>query len=96
MDLMRIASYIGFVIALCFYVKWIQAIWKLVAESKPLESAVRFNRFNWTPALKVHRGGYPDSPLRRQIVTYFLLTSVIMIAAMACLAYSTFHPSVIR
>jgi len=52
---MRIASYIGFVIALCFYVKWIQAIWKLVAESKPLESAVRFNRFNWTQALKVHR-----------------------------------------
>lgn len=91
MNTMKIVSYIGLVIAFCFYVKWIQTIWKLVDESRHLETGVRFNRFNWTPAWRVHKQGYPDSSVRKQIVIYFLLTTAFLFAAMACLAYSSLH-----
>jgi hypothetical protein len=93
---MKIGCYFFFAIAAFFYVITVRAIWKLVAESKLLESEVRFNRFNWTPAWKVHRIGYPDSFLRRQIVFGSLFTWAFMIVAMVFLAYSQFHVLVTR
>ena len=81
-----------FVIGLFFYVGTVKAIWQLVTESRELQSGVHFNHFWWTPAWKVHRTGYPASPVRRQIVTRFLLTFACMVAVMVCLAYSTIHP----
>jgi hypothetical protein len=88
---MKIGFYICFGITLVFYVRTVQAIWRLVAESRLLEPEARFNRFWWTPAWKVHRIGYPESPVRRKIVIRFLLTFGFMIVAMACLAYSEIH-----
>jgi hypothetical protein len=90
---MKIGCYFFFAIALFFYVRTVRTIWRLVAESRLLESGVRFNRFNWTPAWKVHRIGYPESPVRRRIVTGFLFTWAFMIVAMLCLVYSGIHSS---
>jgi hypothetical protein len=88
---MKIGFYFFFAISAFFFVRTIRAIWRLVAESKILESKVRFNRFNWTPALKVHRIVYPESPVRRQIFTGFLITWAFMIVALVFLVYSQTH-----
>ena len=90
---MMIGFYLFMGIALFFYFRTVGTIWRLVEESKGLNSNARFDRFNWTPAWKGHRIGYPESPLRRQIVTRFLLTFVFMIVAMAFLGYAAIHPS---
>jgi hypothetical protein len=90
---MKIGFYFFFAISAFFFVRTVRTIWRLVAESRLLESEVRFNRFNWTPALKVHRIGYLESPVRRQIVIGFLLSWTFMIVAVLCLAYSVIHSS---
>jgi hypothetical protein len=90
---MKIGFYFFFAIALFFYVRTVQTIWMLVTESKRLESGVRFNRFNWTPAWRVHRIGYPESPVRRQIVIRSLFTIAFMIVAVVCRVYSVFTSS---
>ncbi len=93
---MKIGFYFFFAIAAFFYVRTLRVIWKLVAESRLIESGVRFNFFNWTPAWKVHRIGYPESPVRRQIVTGFLITWTFMIVALVFLVYSQTHVLVTR
>ena len=90
---MKIGFYFFFAIALFFYVRTVQTIWMLLTENKRLESGVRFNCFYWTPAWRVHRIGYPESPVRRQIVTLFLFTIAFMIVAVVCRAYSVFPSS---
>jgi hypothetical protein len=93
---MKIGFIFFFAITMFFYVRTLRAIWRLVAESKLLESGVRFNRFYWTPAWKVHRIGYPKSPVRRQIVTGFLFTWTFMMVALVFLVYSQTHVLVTR
>jgi hypothetical protein len=88
---MKIGFYFFFAITAFFYVRTLRAIWRLVAESRLLESGVHFNRFNWTPALKVHRIGYPESHLRRQIVIGFLFTWAFMMVALVFLVHSQTH-----
>jgi len=83
---MKILGYILFALAFFSYGATISSIWRLVAESRSTKTSVNFNRFWWTPAWKVHRTAYPESPLRKQIVVRFITTFTLMMAAMACIA----------
>lgn len=86
---MKIAGFILFALTLALYVWTVRAIWQLVSETNNLGTGVRFSRWWWTGAWKVHRAANPSSPLRRRIVTRFLLTWVMGILAMLCIAYAT-------
>jgi ABC-type phosphate transport system permease subunit len=88
---MKTVGYLLFLVAAIFYVRTIKAIWQLVDESQKLKTRQRFNRFWWTPAWKVHREAYPESLLRRQIVTRFVITFLCMILAIAVLGYATIY-----
>jgi len=90
---MRFAGFSLFAVTAILYILTVRKIWHLVDESKRLDSRVRFNRWRWTPAWKVHREAYPASPLRRQIVIRFLLTWVVGAVALACVAYADIHAS---
>jgi hypothetical protein len=85
---MRIVGYTLMVAAFFFYIKTIQSIWTLVAESRLLKSDVRFNRLWWLPAWKVHRSAYPDSCVRRRILQLFAVTFALMLAGMGFIARS--------
>ena len=52
---MKIAGFILFALALTLYVWTVRAIWQLVSETNNLGTGVRFSRWWWTPAWKVHR-----------------------------------------
>jgi hypothetical protein len=85
---MTIIGYVLMALAFLAYGTIIKAVFRLVAETRQLNSGVRFNRFWWTPAWKVHRGAYPMSPVRNQIIVRFLVTFALMLAGMACIAFS--------
>lgn len=85
---MRFAGFALFAVTAILYIWTVRTIWHLVDESKRLGSGVRFNRWRWTPAWKVHRKAYPASPLRRQIVIRFLLTCGVGALAVASIAYA--------
>lgn len=70
-----------------FYV----TIWILVAESRRVTSAVRFNRIWWLPAWKVHCEAYPESPVRKRVVHGFAVTFALMLAGMCFIARHTFQ-----
>ena len=88
---MRFAGFALFAVTAILYIWTVRTIWHLVDESKRLGSGVRFNRWRWTPAWKVHKEAYPTSPLRRQIVIRFLLTWGIGALALAFIAYADVH-----
>ena len=90
---MAIIGYVLVGLAFLSYGTIIQAVFRLVAEARRLNSGVRFNRFWWTPAWKIHRAAYPESPARKQIVLRFLLTFALMFAGMTCLAMKIVHGS---
>lgn len=90
---MRIIGYGLMALALFFYVKTIQAIWTLVAESRRLESGVRLSRIWWLPAWRVHRKAYPESSTRRRIAQFFTITFVLMLAGMGLIARSILQSS---
>ncbi len=90
---MNFAVYALFAATAAFYIWTVRTIWRLVDESKPLGSGIRFNRWRWTPAWKVHRASYPESPLRKQIIIRFLLTWAFGILALACKVYADIHSS---
>ena len=90
---MKFAGFALFAVAAVLYIWTVRTIWHLVNESKRLGSGVRFNRWRWTPAWKVHRAAYPASALRRQIVIGFLLTWGVGVLALACIAYADIHAS---
>jgi len=87
---MRVVGYLLAALSLYSYATTVHAIWRLVAETKQLNTGVHFNRFWWTPAWRLHRNAYPESNLRRQIVTRFTLTFALMVAAMGCIAIATY------
>jgi hypothetical protein len=90
---MKIAGYILFALAVAFYIWTVRTIWQLVREANNLGTGVRFSRWRWTPAWKVHRAANPSSPLRRRIIVRFLLTWATGVLAMLCIAYATVHSS---
>ena len=90
---MRLVGYAFIAVTVILYIRTIRTIWHLVDESKRLGTGVRFNRWWWTPAWKVHREAYPASPLRRQIATRLLLTWGAGALATACIAYAEIHAS---
>jgi hypothetical protein len=77
-----------FAVAAVLYIWTVRTIWQLVNESKRIDSGVRFNLWRWTPAWKVHRTAYPESALRKQIVTRGLLTCGFGLLAFACKVYA--------
>lgn len=88
---MKVVGCLLFLVALIFYFMTWREIWRLVDESRTLVPSVRFNRFWWTPAWKVHRTAYPERLVRRRIILSFLMTFGAMILAMACIGYSLTH-----
>jgi len=82
-----------FSVAAVYYIWTVRAIWQMVNESKWLDSGVRFNLFWWTPAWKVHRTAYPESLLRKQIVTRGLLTCSFGVLAFGCKVYAVIDSS---
>ncbi|RZU35635.1 hypothetical protein [Edaphobacter modestus] len=93
---MKIAGYILFLFAFGSYARLILTIRQLVTESRQLRTETRFNWFWWIPALKVHRVAYPTSPVRRRIVTGFLLTFVLMAAGLACIGVEVMRTGGVR
>jgi hypothetical protein len=85
---MRIVGYAFMVAAFFFYVKTIQSIWTLVAESRILKPEMNFNRLWWLPAWNLHRNAYPGSCVRRRIVQRFAVTFALMLAGMGFIARS--------
>jgi len=84
---MTVLSYMLFLWAFVTYFLLLKQIMHLVQESKKTNSTVRFNRFWWIPAWKVHRAEYPASPIRRNIIGLFAVTFVLMISATVCMAF---------
>ncbi len=89
--MIKIAGFVLMAVAFVSYGRLVQNIFQLVSDSRRINSGVRFNRFWWPPAWRVHRDGYPTSPVRRHIVWGFLLTCALMFAGMTCLAVSILH-----
>ena len=88
---MTVIGYVLFTLALVSYGATVKAIWTLVGESKRVESEKRFNRFWWLPAWRIHRKVYPDSSLRRQIVTRFALTFALVVISTTCVGAGMFQ-----
>jgi hypothetical protein len=88
---LKITGYVLFALAFIFYATILQAVWQLVNESRRVRPDLRFSRFWWLPAWKVHRISYPTSNIRKQIVIRFILTFAFLAAATACLGYAMFH-----
>jgi hypothetical protein len=55
---MKFGVYALFAAVAYFYIWTVRTIWQLVDESKRTGTVVRFNRWKWTPAWKVHRTAY--------------------------------------
>ena len=87
--LLKLLTGMLFASALAAYAITWKAIFRLIGEARQIGSEVRFNRFWWLPAWRVHKTAYPDSSTRRQIVVSFAMTFLLMIVAMGCLAYLT-------
>jgi hypothetical protein len=83
---MTIIGYVLMALGFVAYGSILRAIFRLVAETRQLNSDARFNRFWWTPAWKIHRAAYPLSRIRKQIVVLFLLTFILVCAGTACIA----------
>lgn len=90
---MKFGVYALFAAVAYFYIWTVRTIWQLVDESKRTGTVVRFNRWKWTPAWKVHRTAYPESGLRRQIVIRVFLTCGFGILAFVCMIYADIHSS---
>ena len=86
LELMRVVGFGLWTLALLSYVSTVRAIWAMVRQSRQLDPEARFSLFWWLPAWRVHRRGYPASPVRREIVTRFGLTFGLMLAGMAFIA----------
>ena len=92
--LMRAVGICLWALALLMYVSTVRAIWTMVRQSRQLDPGARVSLFWWLPAWRMHRRGYPASPVRRQIVTRFGLTFGLMLAGLAFIAvYSVRHMS---
>lgn len=86
---MRVLGFSLIALALVCYVSTVRAVWTMIRESRQLQPGARLSLFWWLPAWRVHRRGYPASPVRKQIVTRFGLTFGLMLAGMASIAVYT-------
>jgi hypothetical protein len=79
------------VIAFACYLKCVQVIWRLVAESNQVFPESRFSRIWWLPAWKFHRKAFPASGLRGQIVLLFFMTFFLSFVSVALIAHQRFE-----
>ena len=77
-----------FALSLISYCFTVRTIWRLVDDVRKDKPDRTFSRFWWLPAWTYHRRAFPLSPLRKQIVTRFILTFFLMMLAMFIYAYS--------
>ena len=96
MTFMRILGFCLFGLAMVSYMTTIMAISALLRESRQHRPGTRLNLFWWIPAWQIHRGAYPVSPLRKQIVTRFITTFVLMSVGMVCVGVDVIRHSPIR
>ena len=80
-----------FVVAAVIYVQAVRSIWRMVAEARQIESGIRFNRFWWTPAWRLHSIAFPSSPLRRQIVSQCVTIGILAAVCLFLIAWADMH-----
>jgi hypothetical protein len=85
---MQVVGLLFFFLAFVSYAGLVRTILRLVKESRGLNTSARFNCFWWTPAWKIHRAAFPYSPIRRQIISLFLLTFALMMTGTLAIAVS--------
>jgi hypothetical protein len=88
---MKVTGFVLFGMLVLIYLHLVKEIWRLVAESKQLGSATRFNRFWWTPAWRLHRAAFPSSELRRGIVHRFIAITGLGIICFFLIVWADIH-----
>ncbi len=84
---MAIIGYVLFALAFGCYLRLMQVIWRLVAESNEASPESRFSRFWWIPAWRFHRKTFPESGLRKQVILFYLITCNLGAAGFAIFVY---------